>query len=42
VVDEVRPYGSVMAGDWLQDPPWRQKKRARDAAREAVGSAEAG
>jgi len=41
VVDEVRPYGSVMAGDWLQDPPWRQKKRARDAARDAERAAEA-
>jgi len=31
VVDEIRPYGSIMAGDWLQDPPWRRKKRDAEA-----------
>ena len=25
VVDEVLPYGSIMAGDWEQDAPWRKK-----------------
>ncbi|GAB3638688.1 RtcB family protein [Hymenobacter arcticus] len=27
VLDEVRPYGCIMAGDWEQDAPWRVKKR---------------
>jgi tRNA-splicing ligase RtcB len=27
VVDEVIPYGCIMAGDWKQDAPWRKKKR---------------
>lgn len=26
VYDEVLPYGSIMAGDWEQDAPWRKKK----------------
>lgn len=25
IVDEVLPYGSVMAGDWQKDAPWRKK-----------------
>lgn len=25
VVDRVMPYGSIMAGDWEQDAPWRKK-----------------
>jgi RNA-splicing ligase RtcB len=33
VVDEVVPYGSIMAGDWEQTAPWRRK---RDAKREAA------
>ncbi|BCB22050.1 RtcB family protein [Bosea sp. ANAM02] len=28
VVDEVLPYGSIMAGDWEVDAPWRRRKRA--------------
>lgn len=28
VVDEVLPYGSIMAGDWEADAPWRRRKRA--------------
>ncbi len=28
VVDEVLPYGSIMAGDWEVDAPWRKRKRA--------------
>lgn len=35
VADRVMPYGSVMAGDWQQDPPWRKKKRDKAAAAEA-------
>lgn len=27
VVDEVLPYGSIMAGDWKKSKPWRKKKR---------------
>lgn len=27
VVDEVLPYGSIMAGDWQKNAPWRKKKR---------------
>lgn len=27
VTDHVDPYGSIMAGDWEQDAPWRRKGR---------------
>jgi len=33
VVDRVLPYGSIMAGDWERNAPWREKKRKRNAAR---------
>lgn len=26
VVDEIMPIGSIMAGDWQQDAPWRKKR----------------
>jgi tRNA-splicing ligase RtcB len=26
IIDEVVPYGSIMAGDWERDAPWRKKK----------------
>jgi len=26
VVDEIEPYGCIMAGDWMQDAPWMKKK----------------
>lgn len=29
VIDEVRPYGSIMAGDWQAKAPWRKKRDAR-------------
>lgn len=29
VVDEIMPYGCIMAGDWQVDAPWRRKKRAK-------------
>ncbi|MEL6967082.1 MAG: RtcB family protein [Pseudomonadota bacterium] len=29
VVDEVIPHGSIMAGDWEFDAPWRKKRRAQ-------------
>jgi len=25
----VMPYGSIMAGDWQQDAPWREQRRKR-------------
>jgi tRNA-splicing ligase RtcB len=27
IVDHVDPYGSIMAGDWEADAPWRKRKR---------------
>jgi tRNA-splicing ligase RtcB len=33
VVDEVIPHGSIMAGDWEQDAPWRKKRDAKKANR---------
>jgi RNA-splicing ligase RtcB len=27
VVDEVIPFGSIMAGDWQKNAPWRKKRR---------------
>lgn len=29
VVDEIIPYGCIMAGDWQYDAPWRQRARER-------------
>lgn len=29
IVDEVLPYGSIMAGDWQKDAPWRRKRERR-------------
>jgi len=26
ITDEILPYGSIMAGDWEKDAPWRKKK----------------
>ncbi len=34
VADRIMPYGSIMAGDWERDAPWRIKARAKYAARE--------
>jgi len=28
VVDEIRPFGTIMAGDFEADAPWRRKKGA--------------
>lgn len=33
VVDLIEPYGSIMAGDWEVDAPWRKKARAKAEAR---------
>ncbi len=27
IADVIEPYGSIMAGDWEQDAPWRKKKQ---------------
>jgi len=35
VVDRVMPYGSIMAGDWQVNAPWRNKKRKQDQTRKA-------
>lgn len=29
VVDEVLPYGSIMAGDWLKNAPWKSRRRKK-------------
>ncbi len=29
IVDEVIPYGSIMAGDWQKNAPWRQRRDKR-------------
>jgi RNA-splicing ligase RtcB len=29
VLDEVMPYGSIMAGDWQKNAPWRVKRRKK-------------
>ena len=26
IVDEVIPYGSIMAGDWERDAPWKKRR----------------
>ena len=30
VVDEIMPFGCIMAGDWERDAPWRKKREARN------------
>ena len=32
VTDEILPYGSIMAGDWEADAPWRRKRAAKEEA----------
>lgn len=27
VIDEVLPYGSIMAGDWQKNAPWRRRRK---------------
>jgi len=34
VVDEVIPHGSIMAGDWEHDAPWRKRREAKRKAQE--------
>lgn len=40
VVDEIHPFGCIMAGDWERDAPWRLKAAAkyRDRAQPVTGS----
>ncbi len=33
VVDEIHPHGSIMAGDWERDAPWRRRLAAKEARR---------
>ena len=33
VVDEIMPYGCIMAGDWQKDAPWRRRRRRRRGRR---------
>jgi tRNA-splicing ligase RtcB len=41
IIDEIQPYGCIMAGDWEQDAPWRKKKLAKEAARLAANDSQA-
>ncbi|MCR5889912.1 RtcB family protein [Hymenobacter sp. J193] len=41
IIDEILPYGCIMAGDWEQDAPWRKKKLAKEAARLAAQDSQA-
>ena len=29
VIDEVLPYGCIMAGDWKKNAPWKKKKNRK-------------
>jgi len=40
-VDEIRPYGCIMAGDWEKNAPWRVKKQQKKAAKELDGDTQA-
>ena len=31
IVDEIEPFGSIMAGDWERDAPWKKKAAAKYA-----------
>ena len=35
VIDEVMPYGSIMAGDWQKNAPWKIRKRKKAELKEA-------
>lgn len=41
IVDEVIPYGCIMAGDWQQDAPWMKKRRTKQEARARCEAEEA-
>ena len=34
VVDEIMPYGCIMAGDWEIDAPWKVKAREKLKAKQ--------
>ncbi len=36
VIDEVMPYGCIMAGDWEKNAPWKLKRRQKMEARQNV------
>ncbi|MFT5819869.1 MAG: tRNA-splicing ligase RtcB [Crocinitomix sp.] len=36
VIDEVMPYGSIMAGDWHKNAPWKVKRRNKLKAKAAA------
>ena len=38
VVDTIEPIGSIMAGDWQREAPWRKKKAARAAKQAPDGN----
>ncbi|MBC6698699.1 hypothetical protein [Hymenobacter sp. BT190] len=40
-IDEILPYGCIMAGDWEQDAPWRKRKHVEEAARLAADDTQA-
>ncbi|MEL6980430.1 MAG: RtcB family protein, partial [Pseudomonadota bacterium] len=33
VVDEIEPYGAIMAGDWMADAPWRKQRQEKREAK---------
>ncbi len=35
VVDEILPYGCIMAGDWQRDAPWRKRRRRKNRNNDA-------
>lgn len=35
VIDEVMPYGCIMAGDWERNAPWRKKRRRKQKQNQA-------
>ncbi|TXM69681.1 RtcB family protein [Methylobacterium sp. WL120] len=36
VEDQILPYGSIMAGDWEKDAPWKVARQAKLLARKAI------
>ena len=40
VVDTIEPIGSIMAGDWSQNAPWRVKRARKQAEKAASAAAE--
>lgn len=35
IIDTIEPYGAIMAGEWDKDAPWKTKRAAKLAEREA-------